>query len=173
MHTFPNYPLAKDALSRYPVKTVMPHRLEPLLHVLGVLFVWSISTIAAVAEILIRNTVWDHAEIRCWCIIGAGGGAVFLGLATASNNPAVHWPRVIIKIFASWLGGILFAPGLMHWREWPVNADSLMLVSAAVAVFCVGALKIGMPIMESALEKFLKWWAGSKIPADEREEMHE
>lgn len=163
MHSFPKYPLANSAIAWHSVKQQMPHRFEAIFSLLGATLLGMWGTFVAVAQLLVRQTIIDDDEKRLWCILGAVGGAVFMGLYTMEQQNGITIKKVVLKIFASSVAGIIITPGLMHLcsNYLPATSDTLMLASAVVAMSAVGALKIGIPIVQAVFERWLRRWSKS------------
>lgn len=93
--------------------------------------------------------LWDEQRLIAFCVIGAVMGA-FLSIALypAQYLSGLKAGRVILMKFASSsICGIVGAPILIRWRNWPLDPTTILAVSVAAAFVGV-----------STLHFTIRWW---------------
>lgn len=90
--------------------------------------------------------IWDKSQLRLWCVLGSLGGA-FLAIAVLPSHEAFgnYSRRLAIKFTASGLAGLIFTPIVIRWQGWPVDSDTVLAVSAGVALVSVGTISALVP----------------------------
>lgn len=93
------------------------------------------------------QTIYDNGQYRMFCLIGAIGGA-FLAVAIfpPRETEGNYARRLAIKFFSSGVAGCLFTPVIIQWRSWPVNVDTVLAVSGAVALVAVSLIHALVPL---------------------------
>lgn len=85
-------------------------------------------------------------QMRFACIAGALGGAI-LSVLIFPPRQATH-RTVAAKFFASGISGVIFSPLVLQKMGWAADFNSVLAVSAIVALIAIGVLRTAVPIWE-------------------------
>lgn len=124
----------------------------------------------AAAQQVMNMALLDDSRLRLICIAGTlAGSVVSVFLMPPKVNiekPTAAVVAMALRITASGLAGILFAPAVIRYFKIPLDTDWVLSASGAVAIVALGILKLIVPLVMAVAVPIFKKVVG-KIPGME------